>query len=403
MELQGKIGLCPECRKPLAEVVFQGLTVALCYQCRGFLVASEKVDDPRVFEFAETEIPGNNPLKKQDGKPLLCPHDGSPLLLRNCDTHPGLFISLCPECKRGWFEAKGLSLSVKQQEQRRVTKRSLLIGLFIAVSIPAIIFLFRWILSALLGRFDAETLKGICIASSTLMFFSLCGLSLSSQGMDSCASGGCCASRRGIALGAAFLGENFWKIITAFLFFASLLFFLAWVQHPHKAKGPDEPFFSRQGSSRLGTADELQSMADDKKSEGKYDEAEVIYKRALTLYERLPKENAHEIARTLLDMGLLYRETSRPQDAESCDKRSLAIFEKLSLENQSEHRPIRMVAVVLREMAALYRDTNRPGEADKLEQQSKRILDENADLIARQDAEVDRRLNASNPTRENKK
>ena len=367
MEPQKKILLCPTCQKPLAEVVFQGLAVNLCYQCRGFLVDSERIDHPSVFEFAESEIPETSPLQEQNKEPLLCPHDGSQMSLRNCDAHPGLFISLCSGCKSGWFDARSLSASMKQQEQKKVTRRSILTGLFIAVSIPAIFFLCRLILVRLLGWFDAETLKGICIASSTLVFFSLCGLSLSSQDMGSCASGGCCASRRGIALGAAFLGENFWKIITALLLFVSLLSFLAWKQHPDKKSVSIETYLqeaSCNSAQYAGTKnkewEKLCREADDLLRAKKDEQVLAISERAIKAAKKSGGKSDLLVAESLKTISIAYLGQQKYAESESALVGALALQEGILGLNHWE------VANTLRSLAESYKWRHHYPEAEMI-------------------------------------
>ena len=73
------------------------------------------------------------------------------------------------------------------------------------------------------------------------------------------------------------------------------------------------------------------------------------------------------MARSLNDLAELYRAQGKYAEAEPLYKRSLAISEKAL---GPEHPD---VATSLENMALLYRDTNREQEAQELEQRAERI------------------------------
>ena len=118
-----------------------------------------------------------------------------------------------------------------------------------------------------------------------------------------------------------------------------------------EAFGPQDP--------RLATS--LNNLARVYHQQGKYNEAEPLYKRSLAIVEKaLGPEHPH-VATSLNNLAELYRFQGKFVDAEPLYKRSLAIREK-SLGPGHPH-----VATNLENYAMLLRKTNREVEAARME------------------------------------
>jgi tetratricopeptide (TPR) repeat protein len=107
---------------------------------------------------------------------------------------------------------------------------------------------------------------------------------------------------------------------------------------------------------------------------GPAEEPEVMYAtykemENLAIEEELAARAA--AARTLYNLGTLYAETNRPEEAEAKYKESLAIAEELG--NRAG------AASTLHKLGVLYADTNRPAEAEEKSKESLRIFVELGD------------------------
>ncbi len=121
--------------------------------------------------------------------------------------------------------------------------------------------------------------------------------------------------------------------------------------------GPQDP--------RLATS--LNNLALLYKTQGKYGEAEPLYKRTLAIFEKaLGPEHPH-VATNLNNLAELYRAQGKYAEAEPFFKQSLAIREKVL---GPEHP---RVAASLANYAALLRETGRTTEAAKMEARAKAI------------------------------
>ena len=98
--------------------------------------------------------------------------------------------------------------------------------------------------------------------------------------------------------------------------------------------------------------------------QGRNSEAELLYRRTLTILERVLEPEHFGIASILNNLARLYYRRARYTEAEPLYLRSLAILEKTL---GSDHPA---VAESLRNIADLYRAEGRAGEAEALDQRS---------------------------------
>ena len=136
--------------------------------------------------------------------------------------------------------------------------------------------------------------------------------------------------------------------------------------------GEAEPLYKRSlaiyekllGAEHSLTATSLNNLAGLYESQGRYVEAEPLYKRSLAITEKvLGSEHPHSGA-SLNNLAGLYKSQGRYVDAEPLYKRSLAIKEKvLGREHPS-------TATSLNNLAALYKSQGRYGEAEPLYKRS---------------------------------
>jgi tetratricopeptide (TPR) repeat protein len=88
--------------------------------------------------------------------------------------------------------------------------------------------------------------------------------------------------------------------------------------------------------------------------QGRYADAEPLYKRSLTIREKEPGPDHRDVAASLNSLALLYRDQGRYTDAEALYKRSLAIYQKALGPNHAD------VAPSLNSLAVFYRRQGRP-------------------------------------------
>ena len=117
--------------------------------------------------------------------------------------------------------------------------------------------------------------------------------------------------------------------------------------------------------SRLATS--LNSLANLYWDQGKYGEAEPLFKRALAIREKALGPEHSDVATTLKDLAILYLDQLRYGEAEPLFKRSLEITEKAL---GPEHLD---VAFSLENYAYLLRRTGREEEAAKMEARAEAI------------------------------
>ena len=111
----------------------------------------------------------------------------------------------------------------------------------------------------------------------------------------------------------------------------------------------------------------LYLLADLYDSQGLYANAEPLFKQCLVIEEKNLGSNHPDVAITINGLGQLYHNQGKYAEAEPLYKRSLAIWEK-ALGPDHPH-----VATSLGNLAALYRKTDRKAEAEKLEKRATEI------------------------------
>ncbi len=121
------MGLCPRCRVPLADSLYEGVPVRVCRQCLGKLVDQDVME--RIL--ARTEISFSpalirkainlnlnlkrNPLKSQmrldrTSEPAACPTCGYRLASRPYNYQYFIPVEKCLSCERIWFDADELEI-----------------------------------------------------------------------------------------------------------------------------------------------------------------------------------------------------------------------------------------------------------------------------------------------------
>jgi len=107
------------------------------------------------------------------------------------------------------------------------------------------------------------------------------------------------------------------------------------------------------------------------KDQGKYTEAETLFKRSLAIFEKnLGPEHFH-VARTLVSLAKVYSKQGKYAEAETLFKRSLAIFEKKK--NMRSDRS--NVAIVLELLAMVSYNQNNYAEAETFYKRSLAIIE----------------------------
>jgi tetratricopeptide (TPR) repeat protein len=115
-------------------------------------------------------------------------------------------------------------------------------------------------------------------------------------------------------------------------------------------------------------------------SQGKYNEAEPLYRRSLSIVEKQLGENHPDVANSLNNLAVLYQNQGKYNEAEPLLLRSLSILEKQLGENHPN------VATSLNNLAGLYKSQGKYNEAESLYRRSLSIwekqLGENHPLVA---------------------
>jgi tetratricopeptide (TPR) repeat protein len=117
--------------------------------------------------------------------------------------------------------------------------------------------------------------------------------------------------------------------------------------------------------TRLATT--LNDLAAVYYNQGKYAQAEPLYKRALAIKEKALGPEHPVVATSLNNLAALYDTQGKYAQAEPLYKRALAILEK-ALGPEHPH-----VATSLENYATLLRNTKRVAEAEKLEARAREI------------------------------
>ena len=132
--------------------------------------------------------------------------------------------------------------------------------------------------------------------------------------------------------------------------------------------GYRECHWRRPGSpDHLSVAKSLNNLAALYDTQGQYEQARPLYKRALAIKEMALGPGHPSVATSLNNLAVLYYTQNQYAQAEPLYKRALAIREKAL---EPDHP---FLATSLENLALLYRATKREGEAEKLEQKANRI------------------------------
>ena len=129
------------------------------------------------------------------------------------------------------------------------------------------------------------------------------------------------------------------------------------------------PFPQVERPEDLRVATNLNNLGSSYQTEGKYTEAESLYKRALAIREKALGPEHPSVARSLNNLAGLYRAQGRYAEAEPLYQRSLAILERI-LGPEHPH-----VAQSLNSLAAFYQAQRRYAEAEPLLKQALAILE----------------------------
>jgi tetratricopeptide (TPR) repeat protein len=122
-----------------------------------------------------------------------------------------------------------------------------------------------------------------------------------------------------------------------------------------------------EGNEDPQLASSLNQLAFLYNSQGKYNEAEPLYLRSLSICEKQLGENHPHVATSLNDLAGLYKSQGKYNEAEPLYLRSLSIYEKQLGENHPH------VAISLNNLALLYNAQGNYADAKKLSQQASSI------------------------------
>jgi tetratricopeptide (TPR) repeat protein len=118
------------------------------------------------------------------------------------------------------------------------------------------------------------------------------------------------------------------------------------------------------GEDHLDVAISLNNLASLYKDQGKYNEAEPLYQRSLFILEKQLGENHPHVATSLNNLAGLYDSQGKYNEAEPLYRRSLFILEKQLGENHPQ------VAISLNGLANLYHNQGKYNEAEPLYRRS---------------------------------
>jgi tetratricopeptide (TPR) repeat protein len=119
------------------------------------------------------------------------------------------------------------------------------------------------------------------------------------------------------------------------------------------------------GKEHPDVASILNNLAAVYDEQGKYADAEELHKRALAIREKALGKDHPDVARSLHNLAVVYQEEGKFADAEALDKRAVAINEKAL----GKEHPI--VASSLNSLASIYTELGKYAEAESLH---KRVL-----------------------------
>jgi tetratricopeptide (TPR) repeat protein len=91
------------------------------------------------------------------------------------------------------------------------------------------------------------------------------------------------------------------------------------------------------GPEHPATAASLNNLSELYRAQGKYEEAEPLYRRAMTIRQKTLGPEHPDTAQSLSNLALLYRFQGKYAEAEALYKRSLEIYEKAVGPNPSRY------------------------------------------------------------------
>ncbi|NES84881.1 MAG: tetratricopeptide repeat protein, partial [Moorea sp. SIO2B7] len=172
-----------------------------------------------------------------------------------------------------------------------------------------------------------------------------------------------------LALSKKLLGENHPHVATS-------LNNLALLYERQGKYGEAEPLYRQAlalskkllGEDHPDVATSLNNLAALYKSQGRYAQAEPLYRQALALRKKLLGQDHPDVADSLNNLALLYQSQGRYEKAEPLYRQALALRKKLLGENHPH------VATSLNNLALLYQSQGRYGEAEPLYQQALALI-----------------------------
>lgn len=149
---------------------------------------------------------------------------------------------------------------------------------------------------------------------------------------------------------------------------ASTLNRLAQVYHDQGKYTQAEPLYRRSltlvekalGSSHPDVAANLNNLATLYRDEGRYDRAEALYKQSLGIVRKALGRESPDVAISLNNLAELYQDEGKYAQAEPIFKQSLEIWEKTGGLNDPN------VAISLNNLGALYDNQKKYAEAEKI-------------------------------------
>ena len=158
---------------------------------------------------------------------------------------------------------------------------------------------------------------------------------------------------------------------------ASLLNQAGWYLRERARYEQAEPLYQRAltireqalGADHPDTATSLNNLATLYQYQGKYEQAEPLLQRALTIREKVLGADHSDTASSLNDLAGLYRDQGKYEQAEPLYQRALLIYEQAFGANHP------FIAITLKNYAYLLRLMQRTEEATVLEQRAKAIQD----------------------------
>ncbi len=124
---------------------------------------------------------------------------------------------------------------------------------------------------------------------------------------------------------------------------------------------------SNRGGDHPDTAKVLYNLANMYRTQGRYSEAEPLYRRSLAVHEQQLGSDHPDTATSLIHLASLYHDQGRYKESEPLFRRSLDIYEK----HLGEDHPF--TAIALNHLASLYESQGRYVEAEPLHRRSLEI------------------------------